>query len=45
VPHEFHVLAGSHQGDQYWAHHGAEYLRFTARALTVPVRATARAGA
>jgi S-formylglutathione hydrolase FrmB len=36
VPHEFRVLSGSHEGEQYWARHGAEYLRFYARALGGP---------
>jgi enterochelin esterase-like enzyme len=33
VPHEFHVLTGHHDGDDYWAVHSAEYLRFYGRAL------------
>jgi enterochelin esterase-like enzyme len=33
VPHEFHVLPGNHNGDDYWAPHGREYLQFYARAF------------
>ena len=33
VAHEFHVLPGNHNGDDYWAPHGGEYLRFYARAF------------
>jgi S-formylglutathione hydrolase FrmB len=33
IPHEFHVLPGNHNGDDYWAPHGGEYLRFYARAF------------
>jgi len=33
VPHEFHVLPGNHNGDDYWAPHGGEYLQWYARAF------------
>jgi hypothetical protein len=48
VPHEFRVLPGHHNGDDYWGAHSAEYLRFYARALfgsATAVAAPARAPA
>jgi enterochelin esterase-like enzyme len=36
VPHEFHVLYGGHNGDDYWGPHGADYLRFYAMFLGKP---------
>jgi S-formylglutathione hydrolase FrmB len=36
VPHQFHVLSGHHNGDDYWSVHSAEYLRFYNSALGGP---------
>lgn len=38
VPHEWQVLPGGHNGDEYWGPHSAEYLRFYASAVAQPAR-------